>query len=195
MPWASCVRSQFAFSASYRHVLNHQHQPQPQPAPSGIHSQGGISMVTTTPGQTALTRFIDHAVSNYGIEVNHADNASTDRHIRQLCNVSARTIVPAMAADEGLVSLKLARRSETQLRTPYRGNCASCLATTGTSWRYANRGPPRTGLSRSLRGPRGCAEGRKHSARRGSEEKGGKKRDRGLGPQSLPPNPDNGSLD
>ena len=152
-------------------------------------------MVTTKPGQIPRTHPTDDAVSNYGIKLNHDDDSGTDRPVRQLRSTPARTNAPAIDAEISLTSLKLARRSETQLRTPYRGNCASCLATTGTSWRYANRGPPRTGLSRSLRGPRGCAEGRKHSARRGSEEKGGKKRDRGLGPQSLPPNPDNGSLD
>ena len=109
-------------------------------------------MVTTTPGQTARTHPIDAAVSNYSIEVNHAGNASTDRHIRQLRSIPARTIVPAMDPDRNLISLKLAHSNEAQLRSLYRGNCAPCLATAGTPWQHANRGPP--GSSRKPRDAR-----------------------------------------
>ena len=133
-------------------------------------------MVTTTPGQTALTRLIDHAVTNYGIELNHPDepvcqglctfhrctltavatagNPSADRHIRQLRYVSARTIVPAKDADRNLI-LKPAHSSKTQLRSPYRGNSASCLAMPGKTWQHADRGPPGTGLSGGFGDPRG----------------------------------------
>ena len=113
-------------------------------------------MVTTELGQIPRTHPTDDAVSNYGIELNHADDSGTGRPVRQLRSTPARTNAPAIDAEISLISLKLARSSETQLRSPYRGKFASCLATTSTFWQHANRGPPRAGLSGDSLRPHGA---------------------------------------
>ena len=145
-------------------------------------------MVTTKPGQIPRTHPTDDAVSNYGIELNHADDSGTGRPFRQLRSTPARTNEPAIDAERSLISLKLARSSETQLRSPYRGKFASCLTMPETTWRHANRGPPGTGPSGNSRRPHGA-----HSKTQTlgtswiKKKRGRKKRDRGLGPQSSPP--------
>ena len=164
-------------------------------------------MVTTTPGQTARTHLIDHAVTDYGIELNHADepvcqglctfhrcgltaaatadNSGTDRLIRRLRSIPARTIVPAMDADESLISLKPAHSSETRQRSSYRGDCAFCLAIPGTCWQHTARGPPGAELSGGFSNPRGtCSKMRALSTSWIRRKKGRRKR---IGGQTANP--------
>ena len=159
-------------------------------------------MVTTTPGQTARTHLIDHAVTDYGIELNHADepvcqglctfhrcglsavatagNPSADRLIRPLHRIPGRTIVPAIDADRSLIGLKPAHSSETRQRSSYRGDCAFCLAIPGTCWQHTDRGPPGAGLSGGFSNPRGtCSKMRALSTSWIRRKKGKKEKDRG----------------
>ena len=176
-PWASCalltLRTCHGLSLRFPHHVRrqqhlkwavqrlsplhgNQHAPEySHPISTMSHQQGGIQMVTTeletdppNPPDRRRSRQLRHRTES-----------------RQTIACTGRPISPAPQhhPSESLFQLRIevssvlkrAHHSEAHQRSPYRGNCASCLVTAGTSWRHASRGPPGTGLSENSRRPHG----------------------------------------
>ena len=169
-PWASSVHSHFRFQAAHPRSASSRPQlqePRPQIRTVEFHSQGGISMTTTTSGESARTRPIDHASANYDIALNLAANTGTVRqelcfHTRRMEIRSRHTRTAAVAASaagplptSSASYAELARPMAAHYGRPprlpsYRDNHAPRRAMFGTSRHNTLRGPP--GISRKPRG-------------------------------------------
>ncbi len=139
-------------------------------------------MLINTPGPTFRIRPIDHAITNYDIELNHADDYRTDRqelcfHTRRTEIHSRHTRTPTAAAASAVGPLPTSSASSADLARPvaahygkpprlpsYRDNHAPRRAMFGTPRHNTLRGPPG-----SSRRPRGAQ--RDASKRRNVEQK------------------------
>ena len=156
--------------AQHRHARNYKRK-NPNPTLGDpfmvIHSQGGISMLISAPGLTVRSRPNDHAITNHGIELNHADDYRTDR--RELCfhtrgteirsrhtrtstaaNSAARPLPTSSASSAETARLMIPHYGKPPCIPSYRDNHAPRLSVFGTPRRNTLRGPP--GSSRRPRG-------------------------------------------